>query len=87
MGVTGIGGFMFRANDPQALAAWYADHLGVGGGEHGLWDQGAGPTVFAPTFQCPQAKRRTAVGLRRTVECAARGAFGVFGGHPIRSAP
>jgi len=48
MGVTGIGGFMFRAKDPQALAAWYAEHLGVGGDEHGLWDQQAGPTVFSP---------------------------------------
>ena len=48
MGVTGIGGFSFRAKDPQALAAWYADYLGVGGGEMGLWDQQAGPTVFAP---------------------------------------
>jgi len=48
MGVTGIGGFSFRANDPQALAAWYAEYLGVGGGEMGLWDQQAGPTVFAP---------------------------------------
>jgi predicted enzyme related to lactoylglutathione lyase len=48
MGVTGLGGFFFRAKDPQALAAWYAEHLGVGGGEYGLWDQQAGPTVFSP---------------------------------------
>ena len=48
MGVTGIGGFFFRARDPQALAAWYAENLGVGGGELGLWDQQAGPTVFSP---------------------------------------
>lgn len=48
MGVTGIGGFFFRARDPKALAAWYAEHLGVGGGEWGLWDQQAGQTVFAP---------------------------------------
>jgi predicted enzyme related to lactoylglutathione lyase len=27
--VTGIGGVFFRARDPQALAAWYAEHLGV----------------------------------------------------------
>ena len=33
MGVTGIGGIFFRAKDPQALAAWYAQHLGVGTGE------------------------------------------------------
>ena len=39
MGVTGIGGLFFRARDPQALAAWYAEHLGVGGGEMGVWEQ------------------------------------------------
>jgi predicted enzyme related to lactoylglutathione lyase len=27
--VTGIGGVFFRARDPQALVAWYRDHLGV----------------------------------------------------------
>ena len=48
MGVTGIGAISFRAQDPEGLTAWYAEHLGVGGGEMGLWDQQAGPTVFAP---------------------------------------
>ena len=48
MGVTGIGGFAFRAKDPKALAEWYAEHLGVGVGEHGTWDQQAGPSVFTP---------------------------------------
>ena len=48
MGVTGIGAISFRARDPEALVVWYAEHLGVGGGEMGLWDQQAGPTVFAP---------------------------------------
>ena len=48
MSVTGIGGLFFRSRDPQALAAWYEENLGVGGGEHGVWDQQAGPTVFAP---------------------------------------
>jgi predicted enzyme related to lactoylglutathione lyase len=27
--VTGIGGVFFRAGDPKALVAWYAEHLGV----------------------------------------------------------
>ena len=27
--VTGIGGAFFRARDPQALAAWYEEQLGV----------------------------------------------------------
>ena len=48
MGVTGIGGFFFRSGDPERLAAWYAEHLGVGGGEMGSWEQAAGQTVFAP---------------------------------------
>lgn len=48
MGVTGIGGFFFRARDPEALGAWYSTHLGVGSGPHGVWDMQAGPSVFAP---------------------------------------
>jgi len=51
MAVTGIGGLFFRAKDPEALMAWYLEHLGVGAnmaaGEF-VWDQAAGPTVFAP---------------------------------------
>jgi predicted enzyme related to lactoylglutathione lyase len=27
--VLGIGGVFFKARDPQALAAWYGEHLGV----------------------------------------------------------
>ena len=48
MPVTGIGGVFFRAQDTKALADWYATHLGVGGGEWGLWAQQAGMTVFSP---------------------------------------
>ncbi|UPG87656.1 VOC family protein [Luteibacter aegosomatis] len=48
MAVTGIGGFFFRAKDPAALSAWYADHLGVGAGEYGAWDTQAGTSVFSP---------------------------------------
>jgi len=35
MGVTGIGGFFFRAQNPEALRAWYAEHLGVGSEPYG----------------------------------------------------
>lgn len=48
----GIGGFFFRARDPQRLIDWYREHLGIatmdpaGNGE--VWQQQAGPTVFAP---------------------------------------
>jgi predicted enzyme related to lactoylglutathione lyase len=27
--VTGIGGVFFKAQDPKALSAWYAEHLGI----------------------------------------------------------
>jgi catechol 2,3-dioxygenase-like lactoylglutathione lyase family enzyme len=45
--VTGIGGVFFRAKDPEGLGAWYAEHLGIGGGA-APWNQSAGYTVFAP---------------------------------------
>ncbi len=32
--VRGIGGVFFRARDPEALRAWYAEHLGVPVEEH-----------------------------------------------------
>ena len=48
MGVTGIGGFFFRAKDPDALRSWYAEHLGVGSVPYGAWDTEAGPSVFSP---------------------------------------
>jgi predicted enzyme related to lactoylglutathione lyase len=48
MGVTGIGGFFFRARDHEALAAWYRTHLGVGGEGYEPWATAAGPCVFAP---------------------------------------
>ena len=50
--VLGIGGFFFRAEDPQALGDWYDRVFGVTKvpGEYGLpcWQQAAGTTVFAP---------------------------------------
>ncbi|MCB2137662.1 MAG: VOC family protein [Rhodobacteraceae bacterium] len=50
--VQGFGGFFFRADDPQALALWYRDHLGIdvvpGDYDAPCWTQEAGPTVFAP---------------------------------------
>jgi predicted enzyme related to lactoylglutathione lyase len=33
--VTGIGGVFFRAQDPEGLRDWYAEHLGVPIDEHG----------------------------------------------------
>ncbi|MCS5733481.1 VOC family protein [Herbiconiux daphne] len=45
--VLGIGGYFVRASDPEALGAWYRDCLGLDADEMGLWQQSAGPTVFA----------------------------------------
>ncbi len=46
--VSGIGGVFFRAADPQGLAAWYGQHLGIDLSQSPMWMQDAGPTVFAP---------------------------------------
>jgi len=57
MGVLGFGGFFFRAADPDALAAWYREHLGVGAGcvaegagtaSDWFWMANGGPMVFEP---------------------------------------
>jgi predicted enzyme related to lactoylglutathione lyase len=56
MPVLGMGGFFFRAHDPDALNAWYRDHLGVGagcgaegeGGDAWTWTVQGGPMIFAP---------------------------------------
>ncbi|MGZ2258354.1 VOC family protein [Roseobacter sp. A03A-229] len=53
--VRGIGGVFFRARDPETLAAWYAQHLGVTemprSYDAPVWTQAEGPTVFAPFQQ------------------------------------
>jgi predicted enzyme related to lactoylglutathione lyase len=50
--VLGIGGLFFRARDPEGLAGWYEEHLGVNrvpqSYEEDPWRQEAGPTIFAP---------------------------------------
>ena len=50
--VNGIGGFFFRAQDPDALGRWYQDHLGVtlvpSSEGDPSWQQESGPTAFAP---------------------------------------
>lgn len=50
--VTGIGGLFFPSPDPAALAAWYAQHLGIDevptSYDGAAWSQRAGTTVFAP---------------------------------------
>jgi predicted enzyme related to lactoylglutathione lyase len=48
----GIGGIFFRAENPKALAAWYAEHLGIPSGEGGSLSfdgpEAAGMTLFVP---------------------------------------
>ena len=60
MPVLGMGGYFFRSKDPQALKAWYRDHLGVGGGmgtddkgqsNEWVWFVSGGPMVFEPFKQ------------------------------------
>ena len=55
--VTGIGGIFFKAEDPQALGAWYKRHLGIDvqswGGAAFEWKgpdnpEGGGMTVWNP---------------------------------------
>jgi len=48
--VTGIGGFFFRGEDPERLALWYRDTLGIDpvpqAYDEPVWMQEAGETVF-----------------------------------------
>ncbi len=58
MPVVGMGGYFFRAKDPEALKTWYRERLGVGGGVGGdpvtgqsnewVWFHEGGPMVFEP---------------------------------------
>ena len=57
MPVLGMGGFFWRAQDPEGLANWYREHLGVGNGcgtdaggktNEWLYYQTPGPMVFQP---------------------------------------
>ena len=76
MPVIGMGGYFFRAKDPEALKAWYREHLGVGGGcgtdENGqsnewVWFTQGGPMAFEP-FKADSdyfpAEKQTMVNLR-----------------------
>lgn len=50
--VLGIGGFFFRAENPEALGAWYKANLGIdpppSDYETAPWEQQAGVTIFTP---------------------------------------
>ncbi|HEY8571594.1 VOC family protein [Phenylobacterium sp.] len=76
MPVIGVGGYFFRAKDPQKLTEWYRDMLGVGGGcgtdpqgqtnEYLWWHEG-GPMVFSPFKEDSDyfaADKQTMINLR-----------------------
>lgn len=57
MPVLGLGGYFFRAKDPEGLKSWYREMLGVGGGcgrgpegesSDWFWFPEPGPVVFEP---------------------------------------
>lgn len=70
--VKGIGGLFFRSREPEALAQWYQQHLGVtvvpSNYDEPGWHQEAGPTGFAPfpetTDYFGDAKRMWMVNFR-----------------------
>ena len=45
--ITGIGGFMFRSENPADLKKWYIEVLGIDIQDM-VWMQEAGPTVLEP---------------------------------------
>lgn len=52
--VTGIGGIFFKARDPDALRAWYKDHLGIDvqewGGAAFTWTDSDGKPTTGTTI-------------------------------------
>jgi predicted enzyme related to lactoylglutathione lyase len=52
--VVGIGGIFFKARDPEALRAWYRDHLGLPVSE---W----GGVIFEPALASPAGRPSTLV--------------------------
>ena len=52
--VVGIGGIFFKPRDPEALRAWYRDHLGLAIAE---W----GGVAFEPTMASPAGRPSTLV--------------------------
>jgi predicted enzyme related to lactoylglutathione lyase len=76
MPVIGMGGYFFRAKDPEGLKAWYREHLEVGGGvgtdangesDPYSWYHEGGPMVFMPFEQTSDkfpADRTAMINLR-----------------------
>ena len=76
MPVIGMGGYFFRARDPEGLKTWYREHLGVGGGcgtdasgqsNEYVWFTQGGPMVFEPFRESSDyfaADKQTMINLR-----------------------
>jgi len=76
MPVVAMGGYFFRAKDPESLKAWYKEHLGVGGGcgtgpdgqsSEYVWFHEGGPMVFEPfreTSDYFPAEKQAMINLR-----------------------
>ena len=54
--VTGIGGIFFKADQPEALQAWYKRHLGIPIEEHGASRISA--PCFPPRAHFPKDQNR-----------------------------
>lgn len=48
--IDGIGGFLFRSQNPEELKKWYVETLGIVITDY-VWQQKAGPTVLQPIAQ------------------------------------
>ena len=55
--VTGLGGIFFKARDPQALSAWYRQHLGLDIGDWGgaIFSWGGPGSAVGSTLWSPFA--------------------------------
>jgi predicted enzyme related to lactoylglutathione lyase len=65
--IIGMGGYFVRSDDPERLAGWYRDVLGLGTDENGEWAQEAGTGVFAPLARDSEsfpASQQTMMNLR-----------------------
>jgi predicted enzyme related to lactoylglutathione lyase len=65
--VTGIGGVFFKARDPKALTAWYAEHLGIQlnewGGAAFDWSDEVPPTTGTTAWSIfPETTKHFGVG-------------------------
>jgi len=57
--VSGIGGLFFRAENPEALAAWYAEHLEIPPPDPMPWTQKGGIPSSPPSPPTPITSRKT----------------------------